>query len=123
MTEPQRPALVRAVSRIDLTAAIVNGVIGSSIFGMPGVQAGLTGAWSPLACLIAGAGVLTIVLCFAEVASRFKDGGGPYLYARHAFAPAVGFQAGWFTFWIRVTALAANLNVFADYAAALWPAL
>jgi amino acid transporter len=35
----------------------------------------------------------------------------------------VGFQAGWFTFWIRVTALAANLNAFADYAAALFPAI
>ena len=121
MTDAPRPTLVRAVSRVDLTAAIVNGVIGSSIFSMPSIQAELTGAWSPLVCLLAGAGVLTIVLCFAEVASRFGEGGGPYLYVRHAFSPIVGFQAGWFTFWIRVTALAANLNAFADYAAALVP--
>lgn len=123
MSDAPRPTLVRAVSRVDLTAAIVNGVIGSSIFSMPSLQAGLTGAWSPLVCLLAGLGVLTIVLCFAEVASRFGEGGGPYLYARHAFSPMVGFQAGWFTFWIRVTALAANLNAFADYAAALSPAI
>ncbi|HVQ29872.1 MAG TPA: amino acid permease, partial [Vicinamibacteria bacterium] len=123
MTDTTRPTLVRAVSRVDLTAAIVNGVIGSSIFSMPSIQAKLTGAWSPLVCLLAGAGVLTIVLCFAEVASRFGEGGGPYLYARRAFSPMVGFQAGWFTFWIRVTALAANLNAFADYAAALLPAI
>ena len=32
---PERPGLVRAIWRWDLTAAIVNGVIGSSIFGMP----------------------------------------------------------------------------------------
>ena len=114
MTKGSRPTLVRAVSRVDLTAAIVNGVIGSSIFIMPSKQAELTGALSPLVCLVAGAGVLTIVLCFAEVASRFGEGGGPYLYARQAFSPAIGFQAGWFTFWIRVTALAANLNVFAE---------
>jgi amino acid transporter len=122
MTEPKAPALVRTISRFDLTAAIVNGVIGSAIFSMPSTQAALTGALSPLVCLIAGAGVLTIVLCFAEVASRFREGGGPYLYARQAFSPAVGFQAGWFTFWIRVTALAANLNAFADYGATLVPA-
>ena len=67
--------------------------------------------------LIAGAGVLTIVLCFAEVASRFQEAGGPYLYARDAFGPFVGFEAGWLTFWIRVTAVAANLNVFVDYLA------
>jgi len=53
------------------------------------------------------------------VASRFRDPGGPYLYAREAFGPFVGFEAGWLTFWIRVTALAANLNVFVEYLATL----
>ena len=120
---PPPPRLVRAIGRYDLTAAVVNGVIGSAIFTMPASQAALTGAWSPLAALAAGVGVLAIVLCFAEVASRFPDAGGPYLYAREAFGPAVGFQAGWLTFWIRVTALAANLNVFVEYAAVLTPAL
>jgi amino acid transporter len=117
-----RPELVRAIGRWDLTAAVVNGVIGSAIFGMPATLAGLTGAASPLAALAAGAGILAIVLCFAEVASRFRDAGGPYLYAREAFGPVVGFQAGWLTFWIRVTAAAANLNVFALYLAELTPA-
>jgi amino acid transporter len=116
-----RPGLVRAIGRWDLTAAIINGVIGSAIFGMPSDQARLTGAWSPLVALVAGLGVLTIVLCFAEVASRFQDPGGPYLYAREAFGPFVGFEAGWLTFWIRVTAVAANLNVFADYLARIVP--
>ena len=91
--DPERPGLVRAIGRWDLTAAVINGVIGSAIFGMPSEQARLTGAWSPLVALIAGLGVLTIVLCFAEVASRFQDPGGPYLYAREAFGPFVGFLA------------------------------
>ena len=120
--EPSRTGLVRVIGRWDLTAAIVNGVIGSAIFGMPSEMARLAGAWSPLVALIAGAGVLTIVLCFAEVASRFQDAGGPYLYARDAFGPFIGFEAGWLTFWIRVTAVAANLNVFVDYLARLLPA-
>ena len=115
--EPSRPGLVRVIGRWDLTAAVINGVIGSAIFGMPSDQARLTGAWSPLVALVAGLGVLTIVLCFAEVASRFQEPGGPYLYAREAFGPFVGFEAGWLTFWIRVTAVAANLNVFVDYLA------
>ena len=34
----------------------------------------------------------------------------------------MGFEAGWLTFWIRVTAVAANLNVFVDYLARLLPA-
>jgi amino acid transporter len=118
---PQPPGLLRAIGRWDLTAAVVNAVIGSSIFGMPARQAELVGALSPLAYVAAGLGILAIVLCFAEVASRFLDAGGPYLYGREAFSPFVGFEAGWLTFWIRVTAAAANLNVFTEYLAQVLP--
>ncbi|HUG53446.1 MAG TPA: APC family permease [Vicinamibacteria bacterium] len=117
------PRLVRAIGRWDFTAAVVNAVVGSSIFTMPSVLAALTGAWSPLAFVLAGVGILTIMLCFAEVASRFTSAGGPYLYAREAFGRAVGFQAGWLTFWVRVTSAAANLNVFIEYLGPLAPAL
>ena len=114
--------LVRAIGRWDFTALVVNGVIGSSVFGMPAVLAALTGAWSPLAVLMAAAGIFTIVLCHAEVASRFREAGGTYLYALTAFGSFVGFQAGWLTFWIRVTSMGANLNVFASYFAEMVPA-
>ena len=69
------PGLVRAIGRWDLTAAVVNGTIGSSIFGMPAVLAALTGAWSPLAAFWAGLGILAITLCHAETASRFRRAG------------------------------------------------
>ena len=118
----ERPALVRAIGRWDLTALVINGVIGSSIFGMPAVLAALTGAWSPVTSILGGLGILTILLCHAEVASRFTDPGGSYLYAREAFGPAVGYQMGWLSFWIRVTSMAANLNVFVDYLGQLVPA-
>ena len=116
-----RPGLVRAIGRFDLTAAVVNGVIGSAIFGMPGLIAGLVGPLSPLAWVLAGLGILTMILCFAEVGSRFREAGGPYLYAREAFGPFVGFQAGWLTFWIRVFAFAANVNLFTNYLAQVLP--
>lgn len=116
------PRPVRAISRADLTLAIVNGVIGSAIFGMPAQIAALTGVQSPLAHLIAALGVLTIVLCFAEVASRFEDSGGAYLYSREAFGRHVGFQAGWLTLWTRLLSAAANLNIFASYLAQILPA-
>jgi amino acid transporter len=116
-----KPRLIRAIGRWSLTAAVVNAVIGSGIFGMPSKQAELMGALSPLAYLVAGLGTLAIVLCFAEVASRFQEPGGPYLYGRESFGRFVGFEAGWLTFWIRVTAVSANLNVFATYLAELLP--
>jgi amino acid transporter len=116
------PRPLRAISRADLTLAIVNGVVGSAIFGMPAQIAALTGAQSPLAHVIAALGVLTIVLCFAEVASRFEDSGGAYLYSREAFGRHVGFQAGWLTLWTRLLSAAANLNVFASYLSQILPA-
>jgi amino acid transporter len=115
------PHLVRAIGRWDFTAAVINAVVGAAIFGMPATQAALTGSWSPATYLVAALGILTIMLCFAEVASRFDAAGGPYLYTRTAFGPWMGFQAGWLTFWVRVTSVAANLNVLASYLAPVLP--
>jgi APA family basic amino acid/polyamine antiporter len=89
------------MGRWSLTAAIINGVIGASIFVMPATITGLVGAASPAAVVIAGVAIFFILLCFAEVGSRFVDAGGPYLYTREAFGPAIGFQVGWLHVWIR----------------------
>jgi amino acid transporter len=117
----ERPGFVRAIGRWDLTAMVVNGVVGSSIFGLPATLALLTGSWSPVAMLAAGAGIALIVLCFAEVGSRFRDHGGVYLYARTAFGSLVGFEVGWLLVWTRMLSAAANLNLFVLYLAELWP--
>ena len=118
-----RTELVRAIGRWSLTAAVINSVIGSGIFGLPSAIAALVGAWSPLAVLVAGCCVFVVVLCFAEVGSRFEDPGGPYLYTRAAFGPAVGFQVGWLHIWTRLLSGAAVLNVLADYLKLLVPAV
>ncbi|HKQ91793.1 MAG TPA: APC family permease, partial [Blastocatellia bacterium] len=47
--------------------------------------------------------------------SRFSETGGPYLYAREAFSPVVGFEVGWLMWLARVTAFAANSNLLIDY--------
>jgi hypothetical protein len=109
------------MGRVSLTAAIVNGVIGSGIFGLPSAVAALTGTWSPLAVLIAGACVFLVLLCFAEVGSRFDQAGGPYLYAREAFGPIAGFQVGWLLLVSRLLACAAALNILIVYVGVLAP--
>src|SRR5262245_60179047 len=110
-----RPSLVRAIGRWSLTAGIVNAVIGSGIFGLPSAVANLVGFWSPLAVLIAGCSIFIIILCFAEVGSRFEDAGGPYLYAREAFGSNSGFQIGWLQIWSRLFSGAAALNILVAY--------
>ena len=121
-TETTGPRLLRAMGRWDLTAAVVNGVVGSGIFGLPSVLAQHLGALSPLAFGLGGLGIFAIVLCFAEVSSRFEDGGGPYLYVRESFGPLTGFQVGWLHLWTRLFSAAAVINLFGSYLAQLLPA-
>ena len=116
-----RPTLIRAIGRWALTAAVINSVIGSGVFGLPSTLAGFAGAWSPVTVLVAGVGIFIIVLCFAEVGSRFDEPGGPYLYTREAFGPAFGFQIGWLHIWTRLLSGAAVLNVLSGYLAPLVP--
>jgi amino acid transporter len=113
---------VRAVGLVSLTAIAINGMIGSGIFLLPATAARLLGPLSPFAYLVSGVAVLLIVLCFAEVGSRFERAGGPYLYARTAFGPFVGFEVGWMFLLARLTAFAAISNAFTAYLAYFWPA-
>jgi len=117
----QRPGLVRAIGRWDLTALVVNSVIGSGIFGLPALLIVLVGWWSPLAFLAAAAGLALIALCFAELASRYDAAGGPYLYAREAFGRFAGLQVGWITWLVRIASAAANANLFVIYLGEFWP--
>jgi basic amino acid/polyamine antiporter, APA family len=117
-----QPGLVRAIGRWDLTAGVVNAVVGAGIFALPATLAALTGAWSPVAVLAGGIAAFVIVLCFAEVASRFDQAGGPYLFARTAFGTFVGFQVGWLHIWTRLFSAAAVLNVFVAYCVPFVPA-
>lgn len=70
-------SLVRAIGRWSLAALMVNLMIGGGIFELPSTVAGILGGQSPIACLIAAAGIAIIAACLAEVASRFQQPGGP----------------------------------------------
>jgi len=112
---------VRAIGRWSLVALVVNSIIGSGVFGLPSVLAGLLGAASPWAVLLAGAVVGIIIACFAEVASQFSQAGGPYLYARVAFGRMMGIQVGWMLWLAQLAAPAANANLFVIYLGEFWP--
>jgi len=100
---------------------MVNLIIGGGIFELPSTVAGILGGQSPIAYLIAGAGMGIIAACIAEVASRFQQAGGPYLYAKIAFGRFLGLQTGWLLWLTRVSAAAAVANVFIDYLLGFWP--
>lgn len=112
--------LVRGIRRWDLVAIAINGIIGAGIFGLPSKVFSLIGPYSIIAFIACALVVALIILCFAEVGSRFDDTGGPYLYAREAFNPAVAFEIGWLIWLARVTAFAANCNLLINYLAYFW---
>jgi amino acid transporter len=112
--------LVRGIRRWDLVAIAINGIIGAGIFGLPSKVFSLIGPYSIIAFVACALVVALIILCFAEVGSRFDDTGGPYLYAREAFNPAVAFEIGWLIWLARVTAFAANCNLLINYLAYFW---
>src|SRR5215471_21768616 len=119
--KPQRPALVRALTRWDLTALALNGIIGSGIFGLPAIAAKQLGYASPLAFVLCAAIVYVFVLCFAEVASHFTETGGPYLYGRTILGAFIGFEVGWSVWLARVSAYATNSTIFVSYLAFFIP--
>jgi basic amino acid/polyamine antiporter, APA family len=122
MEQPTREGLVRGIRRWDLVAVVINGIIGAGIFGLPSKVFGLIGSYSLIAFAVCALVVTLIILCFAEVGSRYDTTGGPYLYAREAFGPLVGFEVGWLQWLARITAFAANINLLVGYLGFFWPA-
>jgi amino acid transporter len=116
-----RPGLLRAVSRWQIVALVLNDVIGSGVYLLPAGAAALLGGASVVAVVLAGAAVLLVVLCFAEAASHFDQPGSAYLYAREAFGELVGFEVGWMTWLARVASVASLAVAFAQALGYLWP--
>jgi len=121
MSEPTSTGLVRDIGRWDLVALVINGVIGAGIFGLPSKAYALTNAYSLFALLACAVFASLIILCFAEVSSRFNSTGGPYLYAREAFGEPTGFMIGWLMWLTRLTSFASICNLLVTYLAFFWP--
>lgn len=117
----QNEGLVRQLGATGIALLALNGMIGAGIFGVPAGAAALAGAWSPLVFVACALLLGAVMLCFAEIASRFDRTGGPILYIDTAFGRFAGFQTGWAFYIARMTAYAANLNLLIKSLAYLWP--
>jgi APA family basic amino acid/polyamine antiporter len=67
--------------------------------------------------LVMGAMALCGALCYGELAARYPEAGGGYVYLREAYGPAVAFMYGWMAFLVMDPGLTAILGVgLATYA-------
>jgi len=107
--------LNRSISKWAMVLLVINGVVGSGIFGLPAKTFKETGVYSIAAFGVCAIAVFIIILCFAEVSSRFTKTGGPYLYALSSFGPLPAFLTGWLLLVTRFITYAALINLLVTY--------
>jgi APA family basic amino acid/polyamine antiporter len=92
-----RAALTRQLGLASVTALVIGEVIGVGIFLTPASMARSLGSplWLLVVWLVMGAMALSGALCYGELAARFPEAGGGYVYLRRAYGPAVAFLYGW----------------------------
>ena len=119
---PGQPGqLLRGIGFVGAALIILNSMIGAGIFALPAAVADNAGVLSPWLFLAGGLLITTVVLTYSELASYFRESGGPVLYTQAAFGPLAGFTAGWFLYLSRMAAFAANATVMAIYLGSIWP--
>lgn len=109
------------------TALVVGEVIAVGIFLTPAGMAKSLGSplWLLLVWLVMGAMALCGALCYAELAARFPEAGGGYVYLREAYGERVAFLYGWMSFLVMdpgiTAALAVGMASYLGYVVPLSP--
>ncbi|MBS1795788.1 MAG: amino acid permease [Acidobacteria bacterium] len=94
-------------------ALLVGQVIAVGIFLTPAGMAKAVGSpfWLLLIWLLLGAMTLSGALCYAELAARFPEAGGSYVYLREIWGRPVAFLYGWMDLLVLDPGLTATFAV------------
>ena len=122
MSEPQ-PGLARALSRRDLIGILLNAMMGAGMLAAPSRVFAIAEGWSFVVLLASGLMLAPLILCFADLGSRFQATGGPYLYVRAALPGPVAFAVGWLLWFSQAMSIATLSNLLVGYLAGFVPAL
>jgi APA family basic amino acid/polyamine antiporter len=109
---------------VPATCLIVGQVVGIGIFLTPaGMARGLGASGLVYAMwLLAGFMALAGALCYGELASRFPEAGGAYVYLREAWGEPLAFLYGWKCLLVMDPGITAALGAgLAEYVAYLLP--
>ena len=120
---PEPRNLVRALRRRDLIGLLLNAMMGAGMLAAPAKVFGLAGDWSFVVLAISALILLPLILCFADLGSRFSATGGPYIYASEALPPILGFSVGWLLWISQALSVATLSNLLVSYIGGFAPGL
>ena len=124
MPEPgARPVLKREIGLFDATTLGIGAIIGSGIFIVTGIVAGIAGPAMVFSILIAGAIAIFSAMSVAELGAWLPEEGGTYAYAQKLISPFAGFIAGWIWIFSNIFVGAAVSLGFAHYFVTLFPSI
>ncbi|HVF91013.1 MAG TPA: amino acid permease [Blastocatellia bacterium] len=127
MAQAQKRELTREIGLASAASLVVGEVIAVGIFLTPADMAKSLGSpmWLLAVWVAMGAMALSGALCYGELAARFPEAGGGYVYLREAFGPRLAFLYGWMCFLVLdpgiTAALAVGLASYAGYIVGLSP--
>jgi amino acid transporter len=108
-------ALSQELSFFDLMNIVIGAIVGSDIYIVPGLVAGLIGPFAIVVWIIAGALSMVLVLVFAYCSYYVPNVGGSFAYVTTAFDRFYGFVAGWSMSIAEIIALPVFAIVFTSY--------
>ncbi len=115
-------SLPRQLGLAAITVLVIGEVVAVGIFLTPASMARSLGSpfWLLVVWLVMGVMALAGALCYGELAARYPEAGGGYVYLRRAFGPAVAFLYGWKCLLVMdpgiTAALAVGLASYVGYA-------
>ena len=118
-----RPVLKREIGLFGATALGIGAIIGSGIFVVTGIVAGIAGPAMIFSVIIAGVIAVFSAMSVAELGVYLPSEGGTYAYAQKLISPFTGFMAGWIWIFSNIFVGAAVSLGFAHYFATLFPAV
>jgi len=120
---PDPAGLKREIGLFGATALGIGAIIGSGIFVVTGIVAGIAGPAMIISVLIAAIIALFSALSVAELSVYLPKEGGTYTYAQKLISPFAGFIAGWIWIFSNIFVGAAVSLGFAHYFVTLFPAI
>ena len=107
--------LKRDLSYFDLMNIVVGAIVGSDIYIVPGLVAGLIGPFALVVWVVGGAIAMVLAMVFAYCSYYVPTVGGSFAYVSEAFDDFYGFIAGWSMCIAEVIALPVFAIVFTNY--------